>query len=226
MKKMKGLRRRAKAGAQGQGLVEFALALPLLILLILGVAEIGFTLYNYMTLATANREGVRLASRARYTDETVAQSVVNSSGLIEQPDGTFRPNMVLEGEDSNLGVIITHIFIDPAGNLLGESTYVAGTITDADNAPRAITPADTKFTAEELEELVQNSLASTATVNMYREIMSFNTMNNEVVILETFFTHRLITPLRLPLFMSDTITLHFHSAMRVMSDTRSPQVGP
>jgi len=225
MKKIKALRRRGQAGAQGQGLVEFALVLPLLILLILGIAEMGFALYNYLTLATANREGVRLASRARYDDETVAELVVNSSGLIEQPDGSFRPNMVLEGDDANLGVIITHISVSPEGVLLDIDTFVSGVINGADNVPRPITPADTMFTTDELDELVQNSLDSTSTINAYRQGMLFNTMNNEVIVLETFLSHRLFSPILLPL-MNETITLHFHSVMRVMSDARNPQVGP
>lgn len=218
MKKTKRLWGRARYGAQGQGMVEFALVLPFLILLVLGVMEIGFALYNYMSLATANREGVRLASRARFTDDMVAGLVVSSSGLVEQPDGSFRPNMRLLGEGANLGVIVTHVSIGPAGNLISVTTSVSGTIVSADNVSRLITPADTRFTGAALQELIQNSSTATSQINAYRAAMSDETHTNELVILETFLAHRLITPVVRPL--DETLSLYFHSVMRVMRDSR------
>lgn len=45
----------------GQGLVEFALVLPVFLLLTLGVVEMGWLLYNNHTLTNAAREGARYA---------------------------------------------------------------------------------------------------------------------------------------------------------------------
>ncbi len=218
MKKITQLCRKLQHGAHGQGLVEFALVLPLLILLLLGVMEIGFAFFDYIALATANREGIRLASRARFTDDMTAGLVVSSSGLVERPDGSFEPNMKLLGEGANLGVIITHIAIDPHGVLLNTSTYVSGTIVGADGEPRLITPEDTRLTEDMLIELIHNSMNATSQVNTYREAQLYNTINNELVILETFLAHSLITPvIGNP---NSTITLYFHSTMRVMRDSR------
>ncbi|MEJ5312092.1 MAG: TadE family protein [Anaerolineae bacterium] len=218
MKKITQLWRRAQHSAYGQGLVEFALVLPFLILLVLGIMEVGFAFYDYITLATANREGIRLASRARFTDDMVAGLVVSSSGLVERPDGTFEPNMKLLGEGANLGTIITHVSISPEGNLLSVSTYVSGTIISPNNEPRLITPEDTRLTEDVLTELIQNSLNATSQINTYRESLSYDTINNELVILETFLGHPLLTPIIGN--KNSTITLYFQSAMRVMHDSR------
>lgn len=216
---MKKLRWRPKFNAHGQSIVEFTLVLPLLLLLLLGVAEMGVALYNYLSLATANREGVRLASRARFTDEATAGLIVSSSGMVEQPDGTFVPVMKLSGADANLGVIITHISIDTAGNLLDASTYISGTIMGSDHVLRPITLEDSRFTAEKLEELVSNSLSATSEINAYREDMSYDMIPEELVVIETFLTHHWISS------NIDAITLYFHSVMRVLRDSRDALQG-
>lgn len=203
---------------RGQGLVELALVLPLLVLLLLGIVELGFTMYDYLTLATANREGVRLASRARFTDEMVTQLVVSSSGLIEQDDGSFKPNMVLIGEGANLGVIITHLSFDTSGSLIGVTTYVSGTIVDADDTPRPITLADTHLSSDDLQAIVANSSSATSNINTYREAMSYDRIPEEVVIVETFLAHELLTSTIVP--TADVVTLYFHSTMRVLRDSR------
>ncbi|HEY0602589.1 MAG TPA: TadE family protein [Herpetosiphonaceae bacterium] len=59
-------------GKRGQSLVEFALVLPLLVLLLYGLAEFGFLLYAHVQVTNAAREGARagslyLGSRFHYT---------------------------------------------------------------------------------------------------------------------------------------------------------------
>lgn len=50
---------------QGVAMIEFAIALPLLLLLLLGIAEFGRMLYQYNNLLQANRDAVRyLAGKA------------------------------------------------------------------------------------------------------------------------------------------------------------------
>ena len=48
-----------RSAAQGQGLVEFALILPVFMLLLLGMLEFGFAFTADQTLAYATREGAR-----------------------------------------------------------------------------------------------------------------------------------------------------------------------
>jgi hypothetical protein len=59
----------------GQSLVEFALAVPLLALLLGGIASFGFLLYAHVQVSNATREGARagsqyLGSRLHYTVES------------------------------------------------------------------------------------------------------------------------------------------------------------
>ena len=45
---------------KGQSLVEFAIVLPLLLLLLFGIAEFGIMLNSYLTIQNIAREGTRL----------------------------------------------------------------------------------------------------------------------------------------------------------------------
>jgi hypothetical protein len=51
-----------REGARGQGLVEFAMLVPLFMLLLLGMLEFGFVFDQTMTISYATREGARSAS--------------------------------------------------------------------------------------------------------------------------------------------------------------------
>lgn len=50
---------RARAGQRGQTLVEFALTIPILMLLCVGMLDIGWGVYYYNTISNAAREGAR-----------------------------------------------------------------------------------------------------------------------------------------------------------------------
>ncbi len=53
---------RDRFGERGQGLVEFTLVLPLMILLLLGMLEFGLAFNHHMTIEYATREGSRTGS--------------------------------------------------------------------------------------------------------------------------------------------------------------------
>lgn len=56
---------------EGAQLVEFALVLPLLLLVMLGIAEFGIVFQRYEVLTNAAREGARLAVLPNYADDDV-----------------------------------------------------------------------------------------------------------------------------------------------------------
>ena len=58
---MTGSRPEPRRWVQGQGLVEFALAFPIFILLIFGLLDLGRVVYDSVTLSNAARSGLRLA---------------------------------------------------------------------------------------------------------------------------------------------------------------------
>ncbi len=87
-----GLLRRV-VNTRGNAIIEFALVLPLLLLVIFGITELGRMVMTTNVLNTASREGARLAAvssisdslavYARVTEVLAAASIVPSSILVE-----------------------------------------------------------------------------------------------------------------------------------------------
>jgi Flp pilus assembly protein TadG len=71
------LRRRVRS-EKGAELIEFALTLPLLLLVLLGIIEFGFLFQEYEVVSNAAREGARIAvlsASAGYSNTEVTQRV-------------------------------------------------------------------------------------------------------------------------------------------------------
>ena len=66
----------------GQSVAEFALVLPLMMLVLLGIVQFGMVFKQYITLTDAVREGARKAAVARHrTDRTThVQNAVVTAG--------------------------------------------------------------------------------------------------------------------------------------------------
>ena len=69
---MSGLRRRH--GERGQSLVEFSLVIPLFLLLLIAVFDLGRGVFAYNTLTNAAREGVRMAIVNQDTTTIIADA--------------------------------------------------------------------------------------------------------------------------------------------------------
>lgn len=54
--------RRRRSRTRGQSLVEFALVVPVFLLILCGILDFGFVLYSRMTVINAAREGARVAT--------------------------------------------------------------------------------------------------------------------------------------------------------------------
>ena len=61
--------RAAFRSERGQSITEFALVLPLIVLLLFGVIQFGITFNNYVTLTDAVRAGARKAAVSRHLDD-------------------------------------------------------------------------------------------------------------------------------------------------------------
>ena len=61
---------RLPRGERGAALVEFALVLPLLLVVIAGIVDFGFLFQRYEVVTNAAREGARLASLPSYNGQT------------------------------------------------------------------------------------------------------------------------------------------------------------
>jgi Flp pilus assembly protein TadG len=88
-------------GQDGQAFVEFAIVLPVLVMLVLGICQFGLAFHNYLSITDATRVGARAAAVKRTAGAcaaatTAIQSTVSAkqwstiSGRITctTPDGT------------------------------------------------------------------------------------------------------------------------------------------
>jgi len=57
-----------KAGELGQSVVELALILPIFVVLLGGVIEVGDAVNSYLTVIDVSRDGARLASKGKASD--------------------------------------------------------------------------------------------------------------------------------------------------------------
>jgi Flp pilus assembly protein TadG len=63
-----------RRGQEGQGMVEFALVLPFLLMIVLGIIQFGILFHNYLTLTDAVRAGARQAAVSRTDPDPEARA--------------------------------------------------------------------------------------------------------------------------------------------------------
>ncbi|WP_243124594.1 TadE family protein [Clostridium sp. AWRP] len=63
---------------KGQALVEFAMILPILLLLVMGIVQFGMVINSYLTIENASREGAR-AGIIGSTDEEIRYLIAATS---------------------------------------------------------------------------------------------------------------------------------------------------
>src|SRR5688500_20353054 len=75
--------RNSMSAERAQGLVEFALIVPILLILVMGVLDFGWGLRAYITLPNSAREGARLGVTCATDAEIKAQVAAYSGGLVD-----------------------------------------------------------------------------------------------------------------------------------------------
>ena len=132
----RGLFRRARGrDERGAIAVEFALIAPILILLVLGIIEFGFSFHAWDATQNAAREGARLgavdaspadiADRVRGTTDFLNPTELDVTVQCRRPPSvTFAPCSTsaadwLEGDIVRVTVDYSYDFITPLPNLVG-----------------------------------------------------------------------------------------------------------
>lgn len=119
--------------SSGQALAEFALALPVVVLIIIALFDVGRAVFAYNTITNAAREGARLAIvnqdvstiQTRTLEASIGQASVVQVSFIDSADGTpcngVDSNPVLSiGCSATVHVTATWQAITPLiGNLIG-----------------------------------------------------------------------------------------------------------
>lgn len=73
---------------KGQSLIEFAIILPLLLLILMSIAEFGMMLNSYLTIRNACREGARSGIVGSF-DADIKSTIVGTSPSLEEADLTI-----------------------------------------------------------------------------------------------------------------------------------------
>lgn len=77
---------RLKKNERGASIIEFAIVLPVLVILLLGIIEFGWVLNGYITITGAAREGARAAIVGEDHEEAVNRHVESLPSLnVETP---------------------------------------------------------------------------------------------------------------------------------------------
>lgn len=104
----------------GQATVEFALALPVVVVVMLAIAQVGVTVRNEIAVELAAREGARAAAVAADSAGAAADAAQAATRLPIDVDTSV-------GSDS---VRVTVTYVDPTdlaiiGGLIGPTTHTA-----------------------------------------------------------------------------------------------------
>jgi Flp pilus assembly protein TadG len=73
--------KKERFGFRGQALVEFAIALPVLLVLLVGMMEVGRMLLTYALVSNASRDAVRYASSVGLDDSGTYQKYLYCDGI-------------------------------------------------------------------------------------------------------------------------------------------------
>lgn len=149
---------------QGQSLVEMAIILPVLLLMFLGVFEVGWALRGYLTLVNMDREITRFSARGIYLDfesnsmdpnSVCATDVQNDPAGIGYCKVISHANQTLAGqlsmdyinETGNSSIIITYYDLtsSAAFNCDGDSDCIDDTTGDFYDCSRFVNKSDPNY---------------------------------------------------------------------------------
>jgi len=71
---------RQRSGMVGSAAIEFALAAPILLVVLMGVVEVGFTMYQAMQVYVSVEAGTVYAAKNGFDPAGIAAAVVNATG--------------------------------------------------------------------------------------------------------------------------------------------------
>jgi Flp pilus assembly protein TadG len=113
----------------GQAITEFALILPVLVALLLGIIQFGIVFNNYLTITDAARAGARKAAVSRFIGDNGAAAKITAQNSAQQLDQAAlkvtvtSTNWNVPGSDVNVTVTYPYSI-----NILGW-TVKAGDLT-------------------------------------------------------------------------------------------------
>jgi Flp pilus assembly protein TadG len=110
----------------GPALVEIALVVPVLLILILAVADFGWALRSWMTLTSSAREGARAGAIGASCEDIQQRVVGTSAGLLTTSDVSVDNCQGQPGTSVVVTVTHDYSFVTPLGSLL--TVFSGGTL--------------------------------------------------------------------------------------------------
>jgi len=184
---------------EGQSLLELAIILPIVLLLFVGMAEVGWAIHSYVTVATAAREATRFGARANFDAEEVAEAALVALGALD---------VQLEGPDVNTTVIATFVDIDSTGTYTITTPYITGTLPVASSL----------FSGDfDVDQIAQDNVAFNQ--DPFHCPIGVDPpcgTRNDIIVVEIFYRHHQL--LALPMMsdiLSNPIEIYSRGAMRL-----------
>jgi hypothetical protein len=164
--------------SHGQSMAEITLLLPILLLIFTAMAEMGWWVHSYVTVATAAREGARFGSRGMHlpTQDIADVTQVAMNAL----------NIRLYGADANATILVSEIDVDPDGSYQIVETYKLG---DLDVTSQICLEGSCEGAALDLTTVRQENIAFNSDPELCDEALG---CRNDVVIVEVFYLHDLV----------------------------------
>ncbi len=113
---------RSSRADAGQTLVEFALILPIFILVLMGIFDLGRAVYAFNTITNASREGVRLAITDQNVNNIKVEAAQHSVSL-----GVLPSNVNVEFRTSDLSSTCAPVSIGCVAVVTVNYRYTAAT---------------------------------------------------------------------------------------------------
>ena len=122
-----------RQGEHGQALVEMALVLPIFLLLLFGVMEMGRVGYAYITVSNAARAGVRTATVGG-TDLEIREAILNASPSLDSAKLSIQISPDESHRESGQGVTVqvsypVQLIIPVISNLVSNPVIVGSTLS-------------------------------------------------------------------------------------------------
>jgi len=204
---------------RGQSLLEIAIILPVLLIMLFGLVEVGFGLRNYLLVSNANREAARFASRGRFSYDAVAERLLYSGGMERKGGGVDMVEVTVlrtQGTEPNTGIIITCIPI-PSDYQVGQAItlptrYITGVrwIEDGEGV-RPIEEGDSRVVPA---DIILLHGPPTESINATRDHLGYGKLDSRIVVVETFYAHRPLGRGLLP----DPWEMYASTEIRVVAD--------
>jgi len=203
-------------GQRGQGLLELAVILPVLLILLMGLVEVGYALRNYLVVVNACREGCRFAARGRFSDQDVGARVISAGGVVRlgNPPSDV-PFLRTHGTEENTGVIVSHFYMNAAGEVPSHTTWISGVLPNGSGGVVPIMADDSVLSPGSVQrtQLVERHSPATQNINATREAAGYEQTGNHIVVVEVFFMHH-------PLWNTPFVPLPDPWMMRSMAEMR------